>query len=120
MPVPPGQRVLRRHQVDRAPHEVGPHRPALDEQFRQHGRVEAAQPRPEPGEGLLRFLGLQAAQVRDRVEDRDVRAFEEELEGERRAAEGTRAEPNLHGLILAAEEAGFRPLSGPHRSRPPR
>ncbi|MEU7919576.1 hypothetical protein [Micromonospora zamorensis] len=59
--------------------------------------------RPAPGrspdEWFLRFLCLQAAEVRDGVEDRQVGAIEQQLPGERRAVERPRVE-NGHLLIV--------------------
>ena len=84
---PPGQGVVGGEEVDGAAHEVGPHHAPPGQQVRERRRVERAQPRPEPDERFLRFLRLQAAQVRDGVEDRHVGAVEQQLPGERRAVQ---------------------------------
>lgn len=92
VPGPPGEGVVGGDQVHRASNEVGPHHPPIDEQARQRGGVELAQPRPEPDERSLRLLGLQATEVRDGVEDGDVGPIEQGLAGERRAVERPGAE----------------------------
>ncbi|GAA2799473.1 hypothetical protein GCM10020219_083280 [Nonomuraea dietziae] len=73
--------------MDGAAHEVGPDHAPPGQQGREHRRVERAQPRPEPDERFLRFLRLQSAQVRDGVEDRHVRAIEQQLPRQGRAVE---------------------------------
>ncbi|GAA1693660.1 hypothetical protein GCM10009680_36610 [Streptomyces yatensis] len=104
---PPGQRVIGGQQVDGAAHEVGPYQAAPAQQVREDGRVERAQPRPEPDERLLRLLCLHAAQVRDGVEDRYVGAIEQQLAGERGAAQRPVAE-NGHRVTAARSSAGRR------------
>ena len=84
---PPGQDVVGGEEVDGTAHEVGPHHAPPGQQVREGRRVERAQPRPEPDERFLRFLRLQAAQVRDGVEDRQAGVVEQQLPGERRAVE---------------------------------
>ena len=87
VPGPPGEDVGGGDEVDGAPHEVNPHHLPPFEQLRERRRVEPAQPGPEPDERLLRLLRLQAAQVRDGVEDRQVGPVEQQLPGERGAVE---------------------------------
>ncbi|GAA1646629.1 hypothetical protein GCM10009733_049670 [Nonomuraea maheshkhaliensis] len=77
MPRPPGHDVVGREEVHRTAHEDGAHHAASRQQVRERRRVERAQPRPEPGERLLRLLRLQPAQVRDGVEDRQIGAIEQ-------------------------------------------
>jgi hypothetical protein len=73
----PGQGVIGGEQVDGAAHEMGPHDAPFDQQVGERCGVERAQPGPESDERLLRFLRLQAAQVRDGIEDRQVGAVEQ-------------------------------------------
>ena len=93
----------------------------LGQQVRERRRVERAQPRPEPDERFLRFLRLQAAQVRDGVEDRQVGAIEQQLPGERRAVERPGVE-NGHLLIVrpgvtVTDDAAGRRGGSPGTSR---
>ena len=104
-------------QVDRAAHEVGAHHAlAARAGASSAGGVERAQPRPEADERLLRLLRLQAAQVRDGVEDRQVGAVEQELPGEGRPVQragvedGHRAPPCQELRVFTMGTWGFGPF----------
>ena len=77
-----------RHDVDRHPHQRRLDDAAVLEGRRERVAREVAQSRPQPDVARWRVLRLEAADLLDRVGDRERRAFEEELARQQGAIQG--------------------------------
>lgn len=95
---PPGERVAGGDEVDGAPHQVGADHHATGQRSVELPGFEIGQAGPQPGEGFLRILRLQAAQMGHCLRHGAVAAREQVLAGEGGAVEGTGVEDS-HGIL---------------------
>ena len=81
--------------VDRRPHERGLDDAPILQRRGQRVAPEAGQPRPQPHVARWGVLGLEAADLVDRLGDGQRRALQEQLAGEERAVQGALGEDPL-------------------------
>ncbi len=84
--------VVGADEVDRRPHDDGPHDPPLHEELGERLGPEPLEARPESRVRVEGNLGLEADEVLDRLEGRHGRAAKEQLALERRPVQSPQAE----------------------------
>ena len=89
---PERQAIAGRDEVDRRPHHGRAHDGAIRQELRERLRPEPVEARPEGDVRVAGHLRLKPDQMLDRLERCQLRALEQQLPSERRAAEGARAE----------------------------
>ena len=89
---PEGQAIAGRDEMDRRPHHGRAHDGAIRQELRERLRPEPVEARPESDVRVAGHLGLEPDEVLGRLERCQLRALEQQLSSQRRAAEGARAE----------------------------
>jgi hypothetical protein len=94
------QEVGRGYQVNGGSHQTGPHRATFDHQGGQLIGSEVHDPCPQPNVRCERCLRLHADQVLQYPLRAVIRAFEQQLPGQRRAIQLPRRQPIDHPNIV--------------------